>query len=61
MKELCKRIKAAKKNGITRKIIAEKIGISYDYLNRYLGEFKKPMPDHIRQGIEEILKDIEHG
>jgi len=55
MKELCKRIKAAKKHGITRKIIAEKIGISYDYLNRYLGEFKD-MPDHIRKAIEEILK-----
>lgn len=58
MKELKKRIKAAKKHGITRKLIAERIGISYDYLNRYLGEFR-PMPDHIRQAIEEVLKEVE--
>lgn len=59
MKELCKRIKAAKKHGITRKIIAEKIGISYDYLNRYLGEFTKPMPEHLMMAIEDILKEVE--
>jgi transcriptional regulator with XRE-family HTH domain len=59
MKELCKRIKAAKKHGITRLTIADRIGVSYDYLNRYLGGFKKPMPEHIRLAIEEILKEVE--
>jgi len=58
MKELCNRIKAAKKHGITRKIIANRIGISYDYLNRYLGEFKV-MPDHIIMAVEETLKEVE--
>lgn len=58
MKELRNRIKAAKKHGITRKIIANRIGISYDYLNRYLGEFAK-MPDKIRQDIENILNKAE--
>jgi len=58
MKKLCKRIKEAKKHGITRKVIASLLGISYDYMNRYLGEFK-PMPDHMRAAIEEILKTVE--
>lgn len=58
MKQLRYRIKAAKKHGITRKVIANRIGISYDYLNRYLGEFKT-MPDHIRLEIEEILREVE--
>jgi len=58
MEELRNRIKAAKKHGITRKIIASRIGISYDYLNRYIGEFKA-MPEHIRLAIEEILKEVE--
>jgi transcriptional regulator with XRE-family HTH domain len=58
MKELIERIKAAKSKGITRKLLARRIGISYDYLNSFLGEFR-PMPEHIRQAIEEILKEAE--
>lgn len=55
MDELKKRLKKAK---IDRKELAAKIGVPYMTLSGYLNEFV-PMPDHIRQEIEEILREVE--
>lgn len=55
MNELKKRLKAV---GISRKDLAEKIGVRYMTLSGYLNEFV-PMPDHIRQEIDEILREVE--
>jgi len=55
MNELKRRLKKAK---IDRKELAAKIGVRYMTLSGYLNGFV-PMPDHIRQEIEEILKGVE--
>ena len=52
MKELKKRLKKA---GITRKELAKKLGVSYNYLNYWLNEFGE-IPDEIEKKIERILK-----
>ena len=55
MDELKRRLKKAK---IDRKELAAKISVPYMTLSGYLNEFV-PMPDHIWQEIEEILKEVE--
>jgi len=55
MNELKRRLKKAK---IDSKELAAKIGVRYMTLSGYLNDFV-PMPDHIRQEVEEILKEVE--
>lgn len=54
MKELRKRIKAAK---ISRKELAEKIGVRYMTLSGYLNEYTE-MPEHVREKIEDVLREV---
>lgn len=55
MDELKLRIK---KSGITQKELADKMGINYNRLNRYLNKFDV-MPDYVLEDIEKVLSEIE--